>query len=268
MLYDIILDEENNDLFVTNNMEQLILVYDLYGNFKRRIKHNVEGRRFFKIYNFDNENLICVCYLPLLDNKLKYIIISKQDGSIVKDIYISFKEGKDFMLREGKGIGDYSPYLYSKIRPYHDSFILTEASSDTIFRLLPDFSMIPFIVRIPSVQTMNPEIFLLPIMITDRYYFMETVKKEWNFETRTGYPVTNLMYDSQEKTIYEYTLYNGDYTSKKEISLQTGRSVYMALDAFELVEDYKKGVLKGRLREIAAGLKEEDNPVIMLVKHN
>jgi len=96
---------------------------------------------------------------------------------------------------------------------------------------------------------------------------METVRKEWNFETQTGYPVTNLMYDKQEKIIYECTFYNGDYTSKKEISLQTGSSVYRALDADELVEDYKKGVLKGRLKEIAAGLKEEDNPVIMLVKH-
>jgi hypothetical protein len=38
-------------------------------------------------------------------------------------------------------------------------------------------------------------------------------------------------------------------------------------EADELVEDYKKGVLKGKLKEIATGLKEEDNPVIMLVKH-
>jgi hypothetical protein len=123
------------------------------------------------------------------------------------------------------------------------------------------------IVRTPSIQTVNSEVFLIPVMITDSYYFIEAVKKEWNFETQTGYPVTNLMYDTQEKTIYEYTLYNGDYTNKKEISLQTGASALRSLDAFELVEDYQKGLLKGRLKEIAAGLKEEDNPVIMIVKH-
>jgi len=35
----------------------------------------------------------------------------------------------------------------------------------------------------------------------------------------------------------------------------------------QLVEAHKKGLLKGKLKEIAATLDEEDNPVIMLVKH-
>jgi hypothetical protein len=34
-----------------------------------------------------------------------------------------------------------------------------------------------------------------------------------------------------------------------------------------LVEAYKNDELKGRLKEIAAKLNEESNPVIMLVKH-
>ena len=43
---------------------------------------------------------------------------------------------------------------------------------------------------------------------------------------------------------------------------------WQPLESFQLVESYKKGELKdGKLNEIAAGLKEEDNPVIMLVKH-
>jgi hypothetical protein len=39
------------------------------------------------------------------------------------------------------------------------------------------------------------------------------------------------------------------------------------LEAFELIEAYKEGRLKGRLAEIAAGLDEEDNAVIMLAKY-
>jgi hypothetical protein len=39
------------------------------------------------------------------------------------------------------------------------------------------------------------------------------------------------------------------------------------LQAFELVEAYEKGELQGQLREIAAGLDEEDNPVILVAKH-
>jgi hypothetical protein len=39
------------------------------------------------------------------------------------------------------------------------------------------------------------------------------------------------------------------------------------LEAYQLVESYKRGELKGKLKEIAATLNEESNPVIMLIKH-
>lgn len=42
---------------------------------------------------------------------------------------------------------------------------------------------------------------------------------------------------------------------------------WQPLEAHQLVESYKKGELKGKLKEIAATLDEEDNPVIMLIKH-
>jgi hypothetical protein len=42
---------------------------------------------------------------------------------------------------------------------------------------------------------------------------------------------------------------------------------WQPLEAHRLVEDYEKGELKGKLKEIAATLNEESNPVIMLIKH-
>ena len=44
-------------------------------------------------------------------------------------------------------------------------------------------------------------------------------------------------------------------------------SCWKTLDTSQLVEDNKGGNLQGRLQEIAATLDEEDNPVIMLIKH-
>ncbi|MDR2146266.1 MAG: 6-bladed beta-propeller, partial [Tannerella sp.] len=35
----------------------------------------------------------------------------------------------------------------------------------------------------------------------------------------------------------------------------------------QLVESYEKGELQGKLKEVAATLKEDDNFVIMLIKH-
>lgn len=38
------------------------------------------------------------------------------------------------------------------------------------------------------------------------------------------------------------------------------------LNTFDLCKNYKEGKLKGKLKEVAAKLGEDDNPVIMLVK--
>ena len=40
-----------------------------------------------------------------------------------------------------------------------------------------------------------------------------------------------------------------------------------SLEAYQLVESYNKGELKGKLKEIASELDEDSNPVVMLVKH-
>ena len=122
---------------------------------------------------------------------------------------------------------------------------------------------------------MNPEIFLFPTVITDRYYFMRTMKKEIDFTTFKGFPGTDLMFDKQENSIFEYTVLNGDFSNEQEVSLgqKPGSTVNqeiatcLSLNAFDLVEAFEKDGLKGKLKEIAATLNEESNPVIMLVKH-
>ena len=80
------------------------------------------------------------------------------------------------------------------------------------------------------------------------------------------------MYDKQEKAIFESIVYNDDYVNKRRVfmgkSLNDEIAFLQTLEAYRLVESYKNGELKdGKLKEIAAKLDEEDNPVIMLVKH-
>ena len=99
-------------------------------------------------------------------------------------------------------------------------------SSDTIYRVFTDKRVVPFIARTPSIQSMGTEIFLYPSVLTDRYYFMQTVKKVYDFSSRVGLPRTDLMYDMKEN-----------------------------------------GNLKGKLKEIAASLDEESNPVLMIAKY-
>ena len=266
----ITLDEENNELFVTHTGK--ISVYDLDGNFKRSLKRGDE-LYFFHLYNFNQTSLITNNYW--VTDKPAFTIISKQDGT-TKQIQIPFKEKISMAVNYSDKAKDiyYNviPDNYNPIIPYFDCWVLVEQSSDTVYKYQSDHKMIPIIARTPSVQSMNPEVFLFLGILTNRYYFMETVKKEYNFETHEGFPTTDLLYDKQEKAIFEYIVYNNDYSEKRAVNMKSlpvddKIASWQSIEASQLIEDYEKGKLKGRLKEIAASLDEESNPVIMLIKH-
>jgi hypothetical protein len=274
-IFWVILDENESEIFVNDFYSKRILVYDLEGNFKRSLPHK-DGCRYGEFNKFNRENLIC--YIAHHDNTdtinlvPSFVIISKQDGSITKEIQIPYEEKKTTVVSlkaDANGlIYSYSPSTIHHLIPYFDNWILVDVSADTLYRYSPDYTMQPLIARTPSIQSMNPEEFLFVSLFTDRYYFMEPVKKDLD----AGFPGTDLLYDKQEKALFKYTVYNNDYSNKEEAFLKS-RPVNneipcrQILEATDLVEAYEKDQLKGRLKEITANLNEESNPVIMLIKH-
>lgn len=93
-----------------------------------------------------------------------------------------------------------------------------------------------------------------------------------DLEKMEGFPTADLAYDRQEKAIFRYAVYNDDFTSRQQVTLSTRPvnneiAITQSLEALDLVKAYEKGELKGELREIAAKLDFESNPVIMLIKH-
>ena len=243
------------------------------GNFKRSFKQNDKGKSLFywEIFNYDKENLICY---DELNEEIPFLLISKQDGSITKEIKVPFKEKKVFiqLLKYEGGIRTAGPGNYSRITPFKGNWILLEPSSDTIYTLMPDCSLRPFIAKTPPVHTMNPEFYLILKLVSDRYYFMESIKNVYDFKKEEGFPKTYFVYDTQEKDFFSYIIYNGDYSYKRELymvmftPINAKGELWATIDAFELCRDYEKGKLKGKLKDIAAKLGEDDNRVIMLVK--
>ena len=268
-----ILDEENNELYVSDTYGRKIFVYDLEGNFKRRLSWE-DDFMFSEIFDFNQEYLIA--HDVLNENstsprsKQAFMLLSKQNGSITKTIQIPFKDKKSIIIRtpvDDSGMCyAYAPSTSHPVVPYFDDFMLAEYSSDTIYQYTPNGAMEPIIARTPSVQTMNPEVFLFPTMFTDRYYFLEAVEKTMEFKT------TDIVYDKQEKNLFTYKIYNDDYAYEKEAFLKSRPlnsevPTWQFLDADELVDDFENGKLKGKLKEVASRLHEDDNPVIMLIKH-
>ena len=270
------MDEENDEMFMNNIVTKQISVYDLYGNFVRRFSRSEDT--YYSLQNFDQAHLIGRKKSLQIDEKSTesqpFAIISKKDGSLVHDIRIRFEKGINTTATPAGGEVMIFVDLFDNtntIIPFRDNWIFVEFSSDTIFRFSSDFSITPFMARTPSVHSTNPEIIFLPILFTDRYFFLETFKKEVE-RTPGFFRKTKLMYDRQERTTYNYTVINDDYSTKKTLDFMTFNSnktiaFWQTLEAHELIELNQKGELKGKLKEIAATLDEDDNPVIMLVKH-
>jgi hypothetical protein len=268
----IALDEDKAEIFVIDSFVKRILAYDLDGNFKRILKQG-DILYFTNVFNFDSENLIGINEFQ--EDVPSFLIVSKQDGHVSGEIQIPYQEKISVQVKFEMNNQTYStrPETYNQLLPYFDRLILVEPSADTVYSYQTDHTMTPFIVRTPPVQSMNPVFFLFPSLFTERYYFMDATKKEVIVDGE-WFPATHLMYDKEEKSIFEYTVYNDDYTDKKQVSIHKAVPVineevaaWLPLQATDLIEAYEKGKLKGELKEIAAGLNEESNPVIMLLKH-
>lgn len=270
----IVLDEDKHEMFVTDNETRKMFVYNLDGKYQRSFKFQ-KNAMYKKIYNFDKQNLICYNFSSSNEGQ-SFAIISKQDGSITQEIQIPFEEIKTIYITLRDEANDMTygaaPYIYPIIPVSNNNWILVEPSSDTIYSYSSEYEMKPFLTRVPSIQSMNPEVFLLPSVVTDRYCFMEIVKKEYSFSAGKGFPSTFLMYDRQEKSIFRYTVNNADYSYKNIVNMvlspqSSEVAFYHKIEPSGLVDSYKKGELKGKLKEIASKLDPEDNPVIMLIKH-
>jgi len=272
----ILLDEDHNELFV---YEGRIYVYDLNGQFKRSLRNRNE---YIEFYNYSPEQLIA--YDGTVETqefafkkRLSYhAILSKEDGSVIREMSIPYKDKKptDMVYAKADGSGVLSTNIsnISGIIPFQGNWILSQSSADTVYMYLPDDRMLPLIARTPSIQSMDPGVFLFPQVLTAQYYFMRAVKKELkSINDEVKYLSTNLVYDSQEQRMYESVVYNDDFSTKNTIDMSQQKRIgnniafWYKYEAFELVEAYEKGELKGGLKEIAATLDAESNPVIMLV---
>ena len=224
------LDEENEEIFVNDFHAKKIRVYDLEGNFKRSTKEIT---------------------VPYKEKQLFHIVERLYDKG------------------ETRAAG---PGPYNSIIPFKGNWILFEASADTVYTLMPDYSLRPLIARTPPIHTMDPGVFIVLRLISDRYYFMESVTNIYDFNTGEGFPRKYFAYDTQEKKFFNYITYNDDYSYKKEIYMVTFPPINSkgelcsTINASDLCQDYKRGKLKGKLKEVAATLEEDDNRVVVLVR--
>ena len=267
---NILLDEKRGELLVNSSVTNKIYVYDFDGNFLRSFPTPNEAS-FMELFDYDDENLIGYDTSSFVEEGKQpsksyyHVIFSKKDGSITRELPIPFEKVRALVVQDG----EYTAMASMRaIAPLRQGWALIETSTDTIYRYSPaEDRLSPLILR---TSTDLPETFLTLCVETKDYYFMRTMQKEFDFTTGKGFEMANLMYDKAAQKVFEPQIKNADYEEGEPVDLYSHPmnkpiAAYQILQADQLVEAYHKDELEGKLKEVAATLEEDSNPVVLIL---
>lgn len=280
-------DPLTKEVYISDSTGKKVIIFDDEGNFRRSFKVP-HGTFFDWIGNFNSECILCWATVSALPSDPNYQeiasnggfkLMSKKDGSI-RDVDIPIERYVSPKIFYETPRGKFYTYFWNTTQiPFQDTWLLTEISTDTIYQLAPDYGLRPFIARTPSASEMDPPVYLFTGVMTDRYYFLQAVENAYDPETKDGFASRDLLYDTEERAVYEYVVYNNDFTDERPLNLvyqfpnmflaiNKGDVAYVSkFDAPDLIEALNDGKLRGPLKEIASRLDEEDNPVLMIARY-
>ena len=235
---------------------------------------------FTNILNYDVDFLLGYSSTQLnisrgLTDKSPYYLISKKDGSRYP-LDLKVKNGITNYIYNGKGeeIG----YLnhFSLLQNGNEWWIL-ELSSDTIYSLV-DRKKIPIAVQHPSMHSITPPLAIFPYGFTD-YFLVFDVVPLFTDEKNPRRPYNEsktLVWNRITNKLECWEIYNSDISSDASFNdaptmFRNGLAMkncgFFMYGPEGLINQYKRGELKGRLKEIAANLREDDNNVVVLLKY-
>lgn len=193
-----------------------------------------------------------------------YYFISKQTGEITPLEYeIPNRMGNQaFQIKDDGTLGDiYMTNIYPLARNTPD-IMITEFTDDTLYSL-KDGKLLPVMVKESSTHKMTPPMMVGVDLFTDRYVFIDTCEKQFDKNPKSTY----MVYDKQSGDFYRLNskLYSIISPLKGTVDLPRNTGICEVDNEF-LLQDYKDGKLEGELKEIASKIKEDDNPVLMLIK--
>lgn len=263
-MYKVQYDKKSDEIYINDMFKYY--VYDKEGNFKRSFQ-GIEDKWYSRIEQFfilNEDELIQYNY-----NNNHYTRVSRLTGEHLGDIKLGVADSTT-TLRFKKNNMIFNT-IVSHFTKDKEGYIITSFPSDTTYLLTSNLQLKPIGVRIPPVSSQDVPVFLLPVKNTPRYYFMSTIKKEDSFPTKA------YMMDKKTNQIYYLKDYfkNKDYIGLKVHLDMFGPAVLanlpnnvcvQSLNITKLCEAYEEGKLSGKLKDIAANLKEDDNPVLMIIK--
>ncbi len=260
-------------------MKYQLQVYDKAGNYKRTIpipkKYSLLDA---DIINFDENSLLCYkngefsnfSFSGGFENKSDsvkkeirpYFFLSKKDGTELEELPILLPKKIETTITKTKGNSiSITSVRMTPFVPKGNSLILSEVGKDTIFEYSKDKKLIPLVVRTPEILKMDePLVFLQVEKIIPQYIFGKITKK--GTDAHPKFTNQRIVIERSTNAIFECKLTNTDIPDTDiKFRWLFKNSESMLLGADMLKELLEEGKLKGKLKEIAENMREDDNPV-------
>ena len=278
-------DWEREEIYVHDIHQNAMMVYSLDGQFKHQFAIDIRTRQ---------NDLLCdnnghIVLYKGKQGKMEYgrieppyrpvVLMSKEDGKIDSLSHQQDYFTTMFLKAQLAGGGAWTIDIpVTALVKLNGEVYVSEVASDTIYRL-NEMNLIPFATRTPSVKEDEDGKYLLQLKgITPHHYCFSLLKRELSGGSAFGTTIKvsddvskDVMYDTRTGEMFCPKFINKEFLS--DISYDgltfngcdTG-TAYLLLEAFYLIEALEAGELSGHLKTIAEGLKEDDNPVLMVIK--
>ena len=278
-------DWESKEIYIHDRHQKAMMVYSMDGKFKHSFGIDIQARQNDLLC--DNEGHI-VLYKEkpgrLEHGKIEppyrpVVWVSKKDGQIDS---LSHRQDYYTTMRVKAKLADGNAWTLDIPIPallkLNGKVYVSEVASDTIYRL-DGTNLEPFVTRIPSVKENDGGKYLLMLQgITSNHYYLRLQAKELSGGSTSGMTIKlsddnskEIMYDTRMGEAFYPKFTNRDFQAKISYDGLTfdgcdTHTAYLQFEAFDLIEALEAGELSGELKTIAEGLKEDDNPVLMVVK--
>lgn len=267
-------DEKRKELFILDGIINKIFVFSENGTLLRSFK-TPKDTYIAEIYNFDDKTLLALNEIRSGSNQptKPYVYIAKNDGKIINHVDIKVSKVNPIRM-EGIGKDGASSFIFSHYGipdncKFENEFILANRSMDTVYLLKQDKTLIPLFRQIPSVYSEHPTAASVG-MITDQ--FLKICVSSYDLEEAYKSKLNGLRWRPKYKQ-FILNRETGEFfkdPDKGKFSVHkvdTPKSQhYSLMQAINLIEANKKGLLKGELKEIASRLDIGDNPVLKIEK--
>ena len=278
LIKSFVFDEKKQEIFIADyQTKNKCLVYSTDGKFLRQLNFPANSW-IVDIFNFDNETLLVYNGhhqdrddTGNINQKKPYVFLSKKDGSVVSRLDLSFSKriSDKHTLEVGDGkIMPITVTISAHNVKFGQEFVIADRSCDTVFLLKQDKKLTPLFIRTPSCFNENKLTTMGIDFKTDKFLFFSALTYDWGeiiAQVKRGQQISlppgkDFAYNLQTGEMFSVTTGpSGIEDAPKNITVRQIR-------ADRLVKDLKDGKLKGKLKQVAQSVNEDDNPVIEITK--